>query len=239
MTALQRNSGTVLLVVHSRRSDPGQVAEALQAKGWRTEVRCPRAGESLPESLDDHAGAVIFGGPMSANDDSLPFIRHELEWIPTALGSGKPFLGICLGAQLLARSLGATVAPHPQGMHEIGYFPLVPTPTGSDVFPEPLHVMHWHGEGHELPDGAELLATGEIFTNQAFRYGATAYGVQFHPEIQEDILKRWMKTAAHKLARPGAQPPEVQLAGHARHGAAMHRWLDGFLDVWLANGIRA
>ncbi len=229
-------SDTVLLVVHSRRSNPGQVAAALHAKGWRTEVRCPRAGQLLPQTMDDHAGVVIFGGPMSANDDDLPFIRHELDWIPTALDSGKPFFGICLGAQMLARCLGAAVAPHPEGMREIGYYPIVPTPAGYDVFPEPLHVMHWHGEGNELPDRAELLATGEMFTNQAFRYGSTTYGVQFHPEMQEEILRFWMEKAAHRLSAPGAQPPDVQFAGHARHAPAMHRWLDDFLGTWIGNG---
>ncbi len=228
-------NGTVLLVVHSRRSDPGQVAAALRTQGWGIDVRCPRAGVSLPESMDGHAGAVIFGGPMSANDDSLPFIRQELDWIPTALDSGKPFFGICLGAQLLARCLGAAVTVHPEGLHEVGYYPIAPTPAGGDVFPGPLHVFHWHGEGIELPAGAELLATGDTFANQAFRYGAAAYGVQFHPEIREDILKLWMKRAADKLGAPGAQPPEDHLAGHARHGAAMHRWLDGFIGAWLGN----
>lgn len=76
---------------------------------------------------------------MSANDDqTLPFIRTELDWIPTALGSGKPFLGICLGAQLLARTLGATVAPHPESQAEIGYFPVVPTRSGREYFDGPL-----------------------------------------------------------------------------------------------------
>ena len=228
-------NGTVLLVVHSRRSDPGQVAAALRAQGWGIDVRCPRAGESLPESMDDHAGAVIFGGPMSANDDALPFIRQELDWIPTALDSGKPLLGICLGAQLLARCLGAAVTLHPEGLHEVGYYPIAPTPAGDDVFPNPLHVFHWHGEGMELPAGAELLATGGTFANQAFRYGAAAYGVQFHPEIREDILKLWMKRAADKLGAPGARPPEDHLARHARHGPEMHRWLDGFIAAWLGN----
>ncbi len=229
-------NGSILLIVHRRRSDPGLVGDALRAKLWRTDVRCPRAGDALPASLDEHAGVVIFGGPMSANDDSLPFIRDELDWIPMALGSGKPFLGICLGAQMLARSLGAKVAPHPEGMHEIGYFPIVPAAAGDGVFGEPLHAYHWNAEGFDLPAGAEVLATGDVFPIQAFRYGARAYGVQFHPEIQEDILRLWLEKAAHMLDSPGVQTPEVQLAGHARHHGRVRRWLDHFLDIWLENG---
>ncbi len=227
-------SGTVLLIVQRPESRPGEVMSALGAKGCDTEVCCPKAGDALPDTLEKYAGAVMFGGPMSANDDSLPFIRAELDWLPLAIDSGTPFLGICLGAQMLARCLGATVAPHPDGLHDIGYFRVEPAPNGNHVFREPFHAYHWNSEGFALPAGATLLATGEAFAVQAFRYGRAAYGVQFHPEMQEEILRTWMEKAAHKLNFPGAQQPDVQLAGHARHGAAVRRWLDGFLDVWLA-----
>ncbi len=208
------------------------MAKALKAKGWRIEKCCPRAGEPLPEPAD-HAGVVIFEGPMSANDEHLPFIRQELDWIPSVHESGTPFFGICLGAQMLARCLGATVAPHPEGLHETGYYRIAPTPRADGYLSGPLHVYHWHSEALELPAGARLLATSETFRLQAYRYGEAAYGVQFHPEIQLDVLKWWLKEAARKLGSPGAQPPEDRLAGHARHGAEMHRWLDDFLDAWL------
>ncbi|MFQ5784429.1 MAG: gamma-glutamyl-gamma-aminobutyrate hydrolase family protein [Alphaproteobacteria bacterium] len=230
----------VLLVVHNRNSRPGQVAAALAAKGWPTRRCCPRAGDALPESFDVIAGVVVFGGPMSANDDAtLPFIRAELDWIPKVLASKTPFFGICLGAQMLARCLGGTVGPHARGLHEIGYYPIEPTAEGAALFPEPVQVYHWHGEGFTLPADAELLATGETYRNQMFRCNGSAYGVQFHPEMQEDILKWWMQQATHKLGAPGAQPPEAQLTGHARHAAAMHRWLDGFLDHWLSDAAKS
>ena len=226
----------VLLVVHSPTSQPGQVETALNAKGWPTERCCVKAGDGLPESLDEYAGAVLFGGPMSANDDHLPFIRAELDWIPTVLDSGAPFFGVCLGAQMLARCLGAAVAPHPEGLFEIGYFPVEPTPQADGLFNGSLHVYHWHGEGFEVPAGAELLVKGEIFPNQAYRYGDSAYGVQFHPEMQEHILRIWVEHGSHRLSEPGAQQPAEQLASHAEHGAKMHGWLDGFIDSWLGNG---
>lgn len=229
------NSRPVLLVVHNRHSRPGQVAAAIEAKGWRTERCCPRAGDRLPESLGHYAGVVIFGGPMGANDDHLPFIRDELDWIPRVLAAGTPYLGICLGAQMLARCLGATVGPHPQGLHEIGYYRIEPTLAAGTLFPAPMDVYHWHGDGFGLPADVELLATGDIFPNQAFRYDGSVYGVQFHPEMQENILRWWMQEAAHKLGAPGAQTPEAQLEGHARHAAAMHKWLDNFLDAWLTD----
>ena len=223
----------MLLVVQRAASRAGQVETALKAKGWPTERCCPDAGERLPERMENYAGAIIFGGPMSANDDHLPAIRAELDWLGEVLSTGTPFFGICLGAQILARCLGAKVSRHPQGMMEIGYYPITPTPRANGLFKKPMHVYHWHNEGFELPAGAELLVEGEIFPNQAYRYGASAYGVQFHPEMQEPIMRTWLEHASHMLVEPGAQAPEAHLEGHVQYGPAMHRWLDDFIDIWL------
>ncbi len=225
----------VLLVVHRETSRPGQVEAALNAKGWPTERCCIDAGDTLPESTEAIAGVVIFGGPMSANDDHLPAIKAELDWLPGMLESDTPFFGICLGAQMLARCLGAKVSRHPDGMMEIGYYPIAPTAPACGTFKNPMHVYHWHKEGFELPAGAELLVEGDIFRNQAFRYGQSAYGVQFHPEMQEPIMRHWLEAASHMLVEPGAQQAERQLDGHAKHGPAMHQWLDDFIDIWLAD----
>src|SRR5438128_4548323 len=103
----------VLVVLHQDTSTPGRVGNALRALGHTLDIRRPRFGDALPETLDEHAGAVFFGGPMSANDSDA-FVRHEIDWIEIALREQRPFLGICLGAQMLARQLGAQVAPQPQ-----------------------------------------------------------------------------------------------------------------------------
>src|SRR6185437_12479179 len=101
----------VLIILHQETSTPGRVGNVLRSLGHRLDVRRPRFGDCLPETLDDHAGAVIFGGPMSANDPE-DFVRKEIDWIAVPLREQRPFLGICLGAQMLARQLGARVAPH-------------------------------------------------------------------------------------------------------------------------------
>ncbi|HYM30406.1 MAG TPA: hypothetical protein VEU47_03855 [Candidatus Cybelea sp.] len=228
----------VLLVVHQQHSDPGRIGETLSRMGLELDLRRPSLGDPLPEHLDDHQGAVIFGGPMSANDDYLDFIRTELDWIGVALNSGKPFLGICLGAQLLARHLGAKVRAHPNGWHEIGYYPLHATADGRDFVDPGFHAFEWHGEGFDMPSGASLLATGRHFPHQAFRYGS-AYGLQFHPEVTRTIMERWTTRASHKLGFRGAQCKAEQCALRETHDPEMDRWVAGFLPRWLRSNSQA
>lgn len=225
----------ILLVVHQKTSDTGRVGARIKARGYRLDIRCPMLGEALPDDMSGHAGAVVFGGPMSANDEHLPGIRAELDWLPSVLESETPYLGICLGAQLLARVLGAAVAPHPEGKAEIGYFSVRPTAAANGFLEQPLTVYHWHREGFDLPQGAVLLAEGACFPNQAYSYGAAAYGIQYHPEVTLEIMRRWLTMAAHRLVLPGAQPKAEQLAQQPRHGPPLGRWLDRFLGHWLGD----
>ncbi|MGB3692319.1 MAG: gamma-glutamyl-gamma-aminobutyrate hydrolase family protein [Spirulinaceae cyanobacterium] len=137
----------ILVIVHQTISNPGLVGKLLQQAGYELDVRIPSVGQELPVSLDYHEAVIIFGSPMSANDDqTLPHIQTESNWIPTAIASGKPFLGICLGAQLLARVLGAKVVQHPQKVREIGYFPITATPAGKASFSQLKQVYQWHQE---------------------------------------------------------------------------------------------
>src|ERR1700732_3057164 len=124
----------VLIVLHQETSTPGRVSTALRALGHPLDVRRPRFGDALPGTLEGHAGAVIFGGPMSANDPD-DFVRREIDWIAVPLLETRPVLGICPGAHMLAMQLGARVAPHPQGRAEIGYYPIHPTQAGRRLCP--------------------------------------------------------------------------------------------------------
>lgn len=228
-------NGTVLLVAHSdwRR---GRVAPLLKSKGYEVEWRCPCMGDRLPEDRSAYAGVIVFGGVQSANDaPAAAYLQHELDWIRDHVNAGGRYLGICLGGQLLARALAARVAPHPEGVVEIGYFPVAPTEAGRGLFPDALHVYHWHKEGFELPEGAELLARGgNTFPNQAFRWGRSAYGFQFHPEVTAEVARAWMEGSSHHLTRPGAQSRDHQEAQMPCHDGPLHAWMDGFLDHWLA-----
>src|SRR5256885_1202758 len=122
-------SEKVLIVLHQEQSTPGRVGYALRQRGYELDIRRPRFGDALPQTMAEHAGAVIFGGPQSANDPD-DFIKTEIEWIGVPLKEGKPYLGICLGAQMLAKQLGERVFTHPEGKAEVGYYPVRPTPAG-------------------------------------------------------------------------------------------------------------
>ena len=224
-----------LLVVQSRSSHGGRVAGQLMEMGHPLDVRCPQLGHPLPPDLDGHAGAVIFGGPMSANDEHLPGIRAQLDWLPrTALRADKPVLGICLGAQLIARTLGAKVAPHPEGVVEIGYTEVRATPEGAGLFPPAMRFYQWHAEGFALPAGARLLATGDVFPNQACAYDGRVYAVQPHPEVRRETVAHWTMVAAADLAKSGAQSAAEQLAAAERHDPEMDAWTRGFLAAVTA-----
>ena len=159
--------------------------------GFESDRRCPNLGDPLPATLYEHDAVVIYGGPQSANDvndPDAPGIRAELDFVPTVLQSGKPFLGICLGAQILAKSLGAKVDLHPDGFVEAAYYRIEPTAEGDDYFDGPAMFYQWHKEGFDVPTGATLLAQSVIFHNQVFRYGENAYGFQFYPEVLEPVI---------------------------------------------------
>lgn len=228
----------ILIVLHQEHSTPGRVGRLLQERGHPLDIRRPRYGDALPETLADHAGAVIFGGPMSANDPD-DFLKAEIDWIRVPLDERKPFLGLCLGAQMLAKHLGAAVWEHPEGRAEIGYYPLLPTPAGKVLSenlgaPWPTHVYHWHREGFDCPSGAETLASGDDFPTQAIRVGGAAFGLQFHPEVTHAMICRWTVVAAERLATPGAQDRVRQINGRFQYDPHVRLWLDAFLDHWLA-----
>ena len=143
--------------------------------------------------VDEYDGVVILGGPMSANDP-LPGLTEELSFIERALKRGTPLLGICLGAQLIAKALGAPVYRN-QAL-EIGWEPVHLTDAGRrdlifEGIESPATFFHWHGETFDLPEGAEWLACSEKTRHQAYRFGSNVYGLQFHPEVTGAMIDDW------------------------------------------------
>jgi GMP synthase (glutamine-hydrolysing) len=239
-SATAMTSPLVIFVTHSEHASPGAVGEALGRLGLRTATYCPMRGDELPGLSrgcpDGAVATVVFGGPQCLSEiDQYPYLHAEISWIGEQLGAGAPVLGICLGAQIIASALGAAVGPHPEGLKEIGYHPIRPTAAGRALIEDDFHAYQWHGEGFELPDGAELLATGALFPNQAFRVGDKSYGLQFHPEMTRSIMERWIgsEKGAPQLRRPEAQSAEAQCAAGLRHEPRVHAWLERFLRGWL------
>src|SRR3712207_9262089 len=109
----RRSRAPILVILHQEHSTPGRVGRLLLERSYPLDIRRPRLGDPLPETLAAHAGAVIFGGPMSANDPD-DFLKTEIDWIGVPLKENKPYLGLCLGAQMMAKHLGARVRPHPE-----------------------------------------------------------------------------------------------------------------------------
>jgi GMP synthase (glutamine-hydrolysing) len=229
-------SGRVLVVLHQEHSTPGFVGEALEARGYTLDRCCPNLGGCLPAALDGYAAAVVFGGPQSANDDHLPGIRAELDWLERhVLPANLPLLGICLGAQEIARVLGARVHPHADGHAEIGYCEVLPTDDSNGFLEEPTMFYQWHAETFDIPHGAVQLARGSLFEAQAYRYGARVYGIEYHPEMTRSMIERWATSEAgreHIAAKCGPDR-DTQLAQHHRYAATSRRWLERFLDTFL------
>ena len=171
----------------------GLIQPALEERG--IEVEFPdlfREGAALPD-VPSAAGLIVMGGPMSANDD-LAYLRFEMDAIRHAVGRGQPVLGVCLGAQLIAKALSARVYRNP--VKEIGWFEIELTDAGRhdpllSALDSPETVLQWHGETFELPSDAVWLAQSKDCPHQAFRVGANVYGFQFHLEVTPDMIADW------------------------------------------------
>jgi len=180
---------------------------------------------------------VVLGGPIGACDDDLfPVLKDELALVERRLAADRPLIGFCLGAQLMARALGARVFPNPNGK-ELGWAPLTLTPEGERSVLAGLDgaaVLHWHGDTFDLPEGAARLASTAKTANQAFAYGHNALGLQFHAEVSERGLQRWFLANVDEInATPGLSVPLLRdhTARHApvierRGGAVLGQWLD-------------
>lgn len=186
----------------------------------------------LPDPCDFDL-LIALGGPMSVNDEeALPWLREEKRLVGRAVAEGKAVLGICLGAQLIASSLGARVYPNAQ--KEIGWFPVSAEGDAGAAFglPAEFAAFHWHGETFDLPPGAVRLARSAACANQAFRVGGTAVGLQFHLETTPSSADAILSHCRGELvAGPYVQPEAVLRAVpaevYAGVNALMRRLLDG------------
>jgi GMP synthase-like glutamine amidotransferase len=195
-SVLLRFRGVLIVNVHVLQHVPfeglGIIEPWLAARGAVTHTTRFFDSPRLPD-LADLDLVIAMGGPMSVNDEAdLPWLKEEKRFIAEAIDAGKAVLGICLGAQLIANSLGARVYPGPH--KEIGWFDIERTSDSTELFrfPNKATVFHWHGETFDLPSGASRLARSAGCENQAFQIGPRTIGLQFHlettPESAESLI---------------------------------------------------
>jgi len=228
----------ILVVQNSRTAPIGLLGDYLAEFGADLVTITPPEDDPLPDDPSGFDGAVVLGGPQSAADDETsPYIPRLLDLMRGFADANRPILGICLGAQLLARVHGERVYQH--SLMERGFKPVESTPAGADdsvmgSLGPVRHIMQWHYDTFDLPKDAVLLATGSDCVNQAFRLGDSQYGLQFHPEVNSEIVRDWVSRAE------GATPDEidairremdVQIDRHLPEAATFARdlacnWLD-------------
>ncbi|GAA5096211.1 glutamine amidotransferase [Bartonella acomydis] len=226
----RKSKSRIAVVIHRRSTYTGRLGKFLQQNGFVLDIYRPILGQKLPDTLKHYAGVVILGGPMSVNDKDA-YIGEEIDWISLSLKENKPFLGICLGAQMLARNLGGGVRTRSDGTVEVGWYPLEATMKGKEVMNWPQMVYHFHDEGiYDLPKEAELLATGNTYPTQAFRYGKNAWGLQFHAEFTRAMMRRLVVRSADKLMEKGAQPASTHLQGRLIYDQALSKWFENALQ---------
>jgi GMP synthase (glutamine-hydrolysing) len=216
----------ILVLRHEPFEHLGHFARLLEMK------QIPFAYRDLgqPLSVEGCAGAIIMGGPQSANDPN-PGLIAEMRLIEEVLDAGVPILGVCLGAQLIAKVLGGRVYRNAE--EEIGWAPVYFTDAAKNDpvlggFASPTTFFHWHGETFELPQGATWLAYSDLCKQQAFRYAGNVYGVQFHPEIQPAMIVDWSAQPANcGSVETLAQPIDPQAFD-------TERLARGVLEGWLS-----
>ncbi|MEO6911708.1 MAG: glutamine amidotransferase [Edaphobacter sp.] len=226
---------TVLALRHVHFENLGTLEPLLRQRGYGIEyhdigVHDLKAVDAIGPSL-----VVVLGAPVGAYEEaSYPFLRQELNLIEQRLAARRPLLGICLGAQLMARVLGATVGPMKQ--KEIGFSPLTLTSAGrmsplAKLAADPP-VLHWHGDQFAIPTGLESLASTPLCPNQAFALGDYALGLQFHLEADSERIEQWLVGHAAELGQAGMD--SVALRAQAQtHGVRLKAAAQTVFSAWL------
>jgi GMP synthase (glutamine-hydrolysing) len=226
---------TAIAIRHVQFEDLGLLGPVLWRAGYQVAYR--DAGID-PLDLHDLAATdllVVLGGPIGAYEDAVyPFLVDEMAAVYHRLERDRPTLGICLGAQIMARALGKRV--YPSGTKEIGWGPLALTEAGSHSVLAPLEgvpVLHWHGDTFDLPDETQYLAGTQAVPNQAFAMEDFGLALQFHLEVDPLQLERWyIGHAAEIAATSGIDVPTLR-AQAAQHAAALSRVAEGIFTNWV------
>lgn len=185
----------VLFIKHITIEGPGTIADFLDDNKIPYAIIDLSYGDKVPKLEKDFQSIICLGGPMNVyEEEKFPFLKDEDILLRRVIEEKIPFLGICLGAQLIAKAAGAKVIKNPE--KEIGWYKIVLNDYGlnDDLFkdlPEIFPVFQWHGDTFSIPNGGIRLAFSELCQNQVLKYGRNAYGIQFHVEITKEMIIQW------------------------------------------------
>lgn len=227
---------TLVALRHVPFEDLGSFAPIAERLGYQVTYYEVGVGDLTALKNQSIDLLVVLGGPIGAYDDALyPYLADELALIQQRLQLQQPILGICLGAQLMARALGAAVAP--MGHKEIGFAPLTLTPAGQQSVLKSLTadvaVLHWHGDQFALPQGCHSLATTPLCPHQAFALGHYALALQFHLEVDIQRLEQWLIGHSAELNQAGINPHTLRQQAQI-HGATLTQAASQVLNAWLS-----
>ena len=197
---------SVLFIKHIDIEGPGTMLEYMNTKAIQYQIIDLSLGEKLPSNLNEYQAIVILGGPMNVyEEEKYNYLKDENKFIKKALEEKIPMLGLCLGAQLIAKAIGAKVGKSRE--KEIGWFKVKLTSDGLndsifDGFDNEIEVFQWHGDTFDIPENALHLASSNACANQAFKYN-NVYGFQFHLEVTNNMVKEWLDAYAEEILSMG------------------------------------
>lgn len=230
-------SKTVWAIQHIGYEDLGSFEPILKARSFEVKYLCSQHVDYKGLFAYDPDLIIDLGGPMGVyEDEKYPWIHDELKFISERIECEKPLMGICFGAQMIARALGAKTYQGAQGK-EIGWSKISVNDDGMKTpfkyFDEAhTHMLHWHGDTFDLPDGAVLLASSTQYQKQAYSYGDHVFAMQCHPEITESKLRLWYSASKDQIIEVGTTVEALQKDAE-QYGETLRVQTEKFLNEWL------
>ena len=236
MTSLEKlaMNKKILFISHHNNAELGIMKNFFVKRKIAIHIIYPLKNQKLPKNINDFLGVIVLGGAMNTDHTKeFPGLLKEIEWIKKIIKKNKPLVGICLGAQLIAKSLGAKVKNHYQNKVEIGYKKITNSSKSKKGYIIPEKVYHWHQQGVTLPKSADLLAYNSTFKIQAFSVKNKIFGFQFHPEVNMKMILSWNLKSKAMLLKTGAENKEKQLLDHKKYAKKVKLWFENFLKECL------